>query len=152
RAVELVQDNFRYLSVNLELGGHIPAGPETAVRRRYGDCKDLAFLLVHLLRRLGVAARPVLVNAVLRKSIGDLLPSPNLFNHAVVEYRVGEETRWVDATIKRQGGGALNRSLPDFRLGLPMDAEGSGLVPPPKGSVQPGLFELKETFVVDTTG
>jgi len=39
------------LSVNLELGGQIPAPTETVIRRRYGDCKDLAFLLVRLLRR-----------------------------------------------------------------------------------------------------
>src|SRR5262249_22206967 len=50
-ALRLVQDEFRYLSVNLELGGQVPARPDIVIRRRYGDCKDLAFLLVQLLRR-----------------------------------------------------------------------------------------------------
>src|SRR5207245_5875643 len=76
RAIELVQDGFRYLSVNIELEGHVPASAETVIRRRYGDCKDKAFLLVHLLRGLGISARPILVNAVSQQSVSSMLPSP----------------------------------------------------------------------------
>src|SRR4029079_8000675 len=104
RAIEMVQDEFRYLSVNLELGGQIPAPAETVIRRRYGDCKDLAFLLVRLLRALDVSARPVLVHVQWRKSIAGMLPSSNLFNHVVVEFEVENEKRWVDCTMKCQGG------------------------------------------------
>src|ERR1044071_226373 len=152
RALRLVQDDFRYLSVNLELGGQVPACPETVIRRRYGDCKDLAFLLVQLLRRLGVKARAVLVNTMLRHSIKNMLPSPGLFNHAVVEYQLGDETRWIDATIKGQGGGALNRVIPNYGLGLPIDPTSLQLTPPPAGSSPHGGYELKECFLVDTTG
>lgn len=152
RAIELVQDGFRYLSVNLELGGEIPAAPDTVVRRRYGDCKDLAFLIVHLLRALGVAARPVLVHGYWQRSVGTLLPSPAAFNHVVVEYEFGNEKRWVDATRSHQGGGALNRCISDFGLGLPIDAATTGLVTVPKGSLKAGAYELKETFVLDTSG
>ena len=122
RAIELIQDGFRYLSVNLELGGQIPAATDDVIRRRYGDCKDLAFLLTRLLQALGVSARPVLVNAVWRKSISQMLPASNVFNHVVVEYEIQNEKRWVDATAKRQGGGALGRFISDFGLGLPIDA------------------------------
>ena len=114
RAIEIVQDRFRYLSVNVEFGGQIPTAPEVVVRRRYGDCKNLAFLLVQLLRSLGIKARPVLVHTVWRKSIAMMLPSPMIFNHAVVEFEIENQRRWVDATLKFQGGGALGRTLPDF--------------------------------------
>jgi hypothetical protein len=50
QAIKTIQDGFRYLSVNVEYGGQIPAEPETVIRRRYGDCKDLALLLCRLLR------------------------------------------------------------------------------------------------------
>jgi hypothetical protein len=152
RAIQLVQDEFRYLSVNIGLGGQIPASAETVIRRRYGDCKDLAFLLVQLLRRLGVKARPVLVHTLWQKSIRAMLPSPGLFNHVVAEYEIGNETRWVDVTLKAQGGGALNRVIPNFGLGLPIDPASSELVPPPAGSLEHGAYELKECFLVDTTG
>jgi transglutaminase-like putative cysteine protease len=152
RAIQLVQDEFRYLSVNLELGGQVPTDSETVIRRRYGDCKDLAFLLVQLLRQIGISARPVLVNTVLGKSVKALLPSAGAFNHAVVEFQIDGETRWVDATMKRQGGSALNRIVPDYGVGLPVEAASSELIPPPDASLQPGVFELKESLLVDTTG
>ena len=152
RAIQFVQDEFRYLSVSLEAGAHVPADAEAVIRRRYGDCKDLTFLLVQLLRRMGIRARPVLVNTGLQKSIKNMLPAPTLFNHVVAEYQIGDEVRWVDATIKAQGGGALNRNIPHYGLGLPIDPEASDLVEPPAGSLQPGAYELKESFLIDTTG
>ena len=151
RAIELVQDGFRYLSVNLEVGGQIPAPPETVVRRRYGDCKDLAFLLVHLLRGLGVPARPVLVDSMLQKTVGSMLPSP-MFNHVVVEYEIGNEKRWVDCTAKNQGGGALNRYITDFGVGLLIDGATTSLTPVPKASLKVGTYELKESFILITAG
>ncbi len=151
RAIQHVQDDYRYLSVNLEVGGQIPARCATVVQRRYGDCKDLAFLLSSLLQGMGIAARPVLVNAYLRKSIGNLLPSPNVFNHVIVEYELGGKKRWVDATCKAQGGDALNRSVPDFGLGLPITPDSTQLAKPPVAAI-PSLYEIKEHFLVDTTG
>ena len=152
RALELVQDGFRYLSVNLELGGQIPASAETVIRRRYGDCKDLAFLLVRLFHALGVPARPVLVNAISRRAVGGLLPSPGIFNHVIVEFELGDEKRWVDPTLKFQGGGALKRCLPDFGMGLPLDDATTELVPVPKGSIPTAAWEIKESIVLDTAG
>jgi hypothetical protein len=151
-ALELVQDQCRYLSINLELGGHVPTAPGLVARRRFGDCKDLSFLLVHLLRRLGVPARPVLVNSTLRKSVAAMLPMPGLFNHVVVEYTVEGKTRWVDATMRRQGGGPLDRFIPDYGVGLPLDSAASDLVTPPPRSGLPGIYELKESILLDTEG
>src|ERR1019366_8548836 len=97
-----------------------------------------------LLRRLGVSASPMLVNPSLRRSLREMLPMVGLFNHVVVEFQVQDETRWVDATIKAQGGGPLNRVIPDFGAGLAVDTESRELVSTPAGSIQRGLYELKE--------
>jgi hypothetical protein len=152
RAIELVQDEFRYLSVNIELGGNIPAAAETVVRRRYGDCKDLAFLLTQLLRALGVSARPVLVNLTSRKAVSNMLPAPGVFNHAIVEYEFENEKRWVDPTMQRLGGGVRRRCCPDYGVGLPIDATTTELAKPPKASLPWGSFETKESFLLDTIG
>ncbi len=152
RALRLVQDEHRYLSVNLELGGQIPTPPASVARRRYGDCKDLCFLLVHILRRLGVAARPVLVHTVLRKSIADLLPMPGLFNHVVVEFQLNGETRWVDATLKQQGGGPLRRVISEFGFGLPVDSPTTALLAQPAALPNLGTYELTEHILLETSG
>jgi Domain of Unknown Function with PDB structure (DUF3857) len=150
KAIELVQDDCRYLSVNIELGGQIPTSPETVARRRFGDCKDLSFLLANLLKKLGVAARPVLVNVFLRKTVADFLPMPSLFNHVVVEFEADSKRRWVDATFKEQGGGAFNRVIPDYGAGLPVDAAATSLVQPPQFE-PPDLFDLREHVLLDTS-
>ena len=152
KAIRLIQDEFRYLSVNVELGGQIPSPPSDVVRRRFGDCKDLSFLLVHMLQRLGVPARPVLVDTMLRKTVAGLLPTPHLFNHVLVEYQIQDQRHWVDATLKHQGGSVLNTFIPDFGVGLPVDPNCSQLIDSPKRPLQADLYELKETILLDTAG
>ncbi len=151
RAIRLIQDEFRYLSVDFETGGHVPAEPAAVARRRYGDCKDLSFLLVHLLRGLGVAARPVLVNSRLRGVIADKLPTPGLFDHVVVEIQLPEGTRWVDPTLRNQGGSAVDRVIPDYGVGLPVDAAATALVAAPPGTSK-DAFEHRESLLLDTAG
>jgi len=152
RAIRLVQDECRYLSVNLEFGGQTPTPPETVAKRRFGDCKDLSFLLAKLLKKLGVEARPVLVHSFLRKSIGDFLPLPSLFNHAIVEVELEGKRRWIDATFKSQGGGVLNRIIPDYGMGLPIGGRAEGLVKAPPIEEQPDQFDLREHILLDTSG
>jgi hypothetical protein len=146
RALRLVQDELRYLSVNTELGGQIPASPGTVLRRRFGDCKDKALLLAHLLRRLGVSARPVLVHSRFRHKVAQFLPMPAAFDHVIVEYEMEGERRWVDATISFQGGGPLRRALPGYGMGLPLQADVTALesIVSAKGSA--GLYEICDVF------
>lgn len=149
RAIQLVQDECRYLSVNLELSGQVPASPGAVARRRYGDCKDLSFLLVNLLRKLGIRARPLLVNTHLRQSIRKFMPMPNLFNHAIVELEADGKRRWIDATFKQQGGGAFNRYIPDYGYALPVEAAATGLIEAPKLEIS-NLYDLHEHVLLTT--
>ena len=152
KLIQLVQDECRYLSVNLELGGYVPTPPTVVARRRYGDCKDLSFLLVNLLRKLEIQARPVLVNAFLKRTVGGLLPMPSLFNHVVVEFEADGKKRWIDTTVKEQGGGPFNRLIQNYELGLPVDAAAIGLIEPPLIPGQSNLFELREHFLLASSG
>lgn len=152
RAIRLVQDEFRYLSIKLEHGGHIPTPPDSVARRRFGDCKDLSLLLVQVLRGLGVSAHPVLVSNAMRRTISGLLPAPQVFDHAIVQYEIQGEVRWVDPTIKNQGGGPLKRVLPNYRYGLVLQDSSSELVQPPSASVTPGTYRIRENILLDTTG
>ncbi|MCE9609685.1 MAG: DUF3857 domain-containing protein [Chthoniobacter sp.] len=149
QALTFVQDEIRYLSVNTGLGGSIPASPTTVLRRRFGDCKDKSFLAAHLLRRLGIPARPVLVSTGLRHTLETLLPMP-LFDHAVVEYEIDGERRWADTTHSQQGGGALKLAVPDFRRGLPIGRDVADLENQPPPPETHDRYELHETFFLDT--
>jgi len=152
RAIQMVQDEYRYLAIDWELDGRPPLPPGVVARRRYGNCKDLCFLLAHLLKRLGLPARLVLVNTVLRKTVAELLPAPGVFNHLLVQYEIRGETRWVDATLTRQGGGSLNRVMRDYGAGLPMARAGARLMEPPAGAARGNIYELNESILIDTSG
>lgn len=146
RALRFVQDEIRYLSVNTELGGQVPTESSSVLQRRFGDCKDKAFLLVHLLRRLGVPARPVLVHGQFCHRVEQFLPTPAAFNHAIIEYELDGKRRWVDATIPLQGGGPAGRALPVFGMGLPIGPDVQGLERIEADPESHGSHDLLESF------
>lgn len=150
RAIEFIQDDIRYLSVNEDFGGQIPASPDVVMKRRYGDCKDKALLLAELLKEMGIEATPVLVNTRLRGAITNFLPSPNVFNHAVVRYRIEDQYRWVDATASLQGGDALSRASIQCEAGLPLDTETIELEKIDSGNGRDSSYKLEETLHLDT--
>ena len=151
KAITFVQDELRYLRNDIDLGGIVPSPPAETICRRFGDCKDKSFLLVHLLRILGIPARPALVNATLDRGIQQLMPMPAAFNHVIVEYSINGQRRWADATITQQGGGALERYIPDFGLALPIGPNVKELEPVPT-SPSKDYYHLRESFRLDTTG
>jgi hypothetical protein len=75
---------LRYFGLEVGWGAFRPRPPETTLRRAFGDCKDKAFLLVEILRRLGIEAFPVLAMAPTDGYVADEMPTPFAFNHVIV--------------------------------------------------------------------
>jgi len=148
--VERIQEDFRYLSVALDAGGWIPAAPAVVARRRYGDCKDLAWLAATVLRDWGVSARPILVGTGLRGALANLLPMAGLLNHAILEVEVDGAARWFDLTEKGQGGDFTGRAVGWFARGVAVDPSAPGLRVQP-GERAAGVYALRETLLLDTT-
>lgn len=108
KVLEFVQNDIRYLSISLGENSHRPFPPGQVLQRRYGDCKDKSLLMVSMLRELGIEAAPVLVSTGQRKGLDKMLPSPLLFDHAIVRAVVGGKEYYLDPT--RQGQyGALDK-------------------------------------------
>ena len=103
-ALEFVQSQIRYFSVSLGESSHRPASPDEVLRRRYGDCKDKTFLLVTMLREFGIESRPVLLQIGRRAGLDETLPSPQFFDHAIVQVVLGGKTYFLDPTRLGQHG------------------------------------------------
>ena len=151
KSIHLVQEEFRHLEA-VDLAGQTPAASGLVARRRFGNSLDLSFFLARLLNEFGAPAHPVLINTSFRKSVAGMLPMPGLFNHVVVEYQARNERRWVDATAKEQGGGSLNRVIPDYGYGLLLNRASARLVAAPPASISANAYEVKETLLLDTEG
>jgi len=117
-ALDFVQQQIRYLAIELGAGSYKPRSPQTVYAQRFGDCKDKAYLLCTLLRRMGMAASPVLVDTYGRSLLGSRLPSPLDFNHVIVEVTVGGRQYFVDPTRTYQRGPVADRFVPNFGYGL----------------------------------
>ena len=127
-ALALVQQQIRYLFLGMDDGGFVPASADQTWLRRFGDCKAKTVLLVALLNELGVSARPVLVNTKQGDLLAVRLPTMEGFDHAIVEVQIGGKSYWLDGT--RLGDDSLDRlEAPNYRVGLPVTAAGTPLVP-----------------------
>lgn len=147
--VREVQDEFRYLSMDLETSGWVPSSPSEVARRRHGDCKDLSWLAATVLRSWGVAARPVLVGAGLRERVADLLPMAGVFNHAILEVEHAGERRWFDLTLRDLGGDFAHQLVGWFGHGLVIHGTEGGLRAQP-GRRGGGKYALRETILLHT--
>ena len=140
-ALRWVQDEVRYLGVEIGVNSHKPAAPGAVVQRRYGDCKDKALLLVMLLRQLGVTAHVALVSTGYLEHIGRFAPTADLFDHAIVEAEIGGRTYWVDPTELYQRG-TLESATPVFGAALVLGGTSDSLLPIPAVATAKPLTEI----------
>lgn len=104
-ALRFVQDEVRYMGVEIGANSHRPYPPAMVMQRRYGDCKDKTLLLITLLRELGVTARPALVSTEYRGRIRDHHPTARSFDHAIVQVEIDGQTHWIDPSALYERGG-----------------------------------------------
>ena len=79
-----VQQNVRYVAIELGIGGWQPHAASEVFSHRYGDCKDKTTVTISMLREIGVEAYYVLVNVDRGAVNADTPANARAFNHAVV--------------------------------------------------------------------
>jgi len=117
--LKFVQEDIRYLGLESGIGAYKPFSPNKVLDQRFGDCKDKSWLMVTMLRTMGIEAYPVLINSVYGESLHQLLPSPKAFDHVVV--KVVDSTKshfFYDPTISNQFGNYKSVSFPNYGKAL----------------------------------
>lgn len=136
-ALRAVQDEVRYFGVEMGENTHKPAPPADTWRNRRGDCKDKAYLLSTILRRMGIAAVPALTSMGRGRSVGAYTPAASAFDHVIVRATLDGKPVWVDATMAQDGGAAGSTDLSRFGYALPVlagtDALQAIAPPEPRG-------------------
>jgi hypothetical protein len=126
-ALELVQQQVRYVYVGLNGGNFTPAKADETWERRYGDCKGKTAMLLALLAELGIPAEAVLVNnSASTDGLDQRLANPGMFDHVLVRARVGGKSLWLDGTLPDVIEGRPEPFLP-YQWVLPLSAKGSAL-------------------------
>ena len=148
-ALRFVQDDIRYMGIEMGVNSHQPSHPNKIFAQRFGDCKDKSYLLCNMLNAMDIEADPVLINTEYKKTISDWLPTHAAFDHVTVRVRLNDKYYWFDPTISYQRGKIDGISFPDYQRGLVItDTSTSLTIIPFK---EPGLTSVKEIFDIPNT-
>lgn len=145
-----VIENTRYVALEFGIHAIKPYAAPLVYRRRHGDCKDKATLLVAMLAEAGVRAQVALVRTRDRGTLDTTVPVFAAFDHAIV-YVPGEDL-WLDGTV-------LHHGLEDLPLGdrgclaLVIDEAGGGtLTTTPEAQPGDATLTRRETVRVEPSG
>ena len=81
---QFVQQNIRYVAIELGVGGWQPHAAADVFSHRYGDCKDKATLTMALLDEVGVKSHYMIVNSRRGAVTPKTPPNAYAFNHMIV--------------------------------------------------------------------
>ncbi|BCS97755.1 hypothetical protein DSLASN_33870 [Desulfoluna limicola] len=117
-ALEFVQDEIRYLGIEIGEGSYVPTDPSVIHERRFGDCKDKSLLYCTMLQEMGIKAWPVLVSTWERDKVVRRIPSPAVFNHVITAVAHGGRLYLFDPTATHERGRLDVRVQANYDRGL----------------------------------
>ncbi|HWC19252.1 MAG TPA: DUF3857 and transglutaminase domain-containing protein, partial [Terriglobales bacterium] len=87
---KFVQEDIRYVAIELGIGGWQPHPASDIFAHRYGDCKDKATLMSSMLSAIGVESYYVVINTE-RGSITSETPAHRGFDHAIIAIKLPDD-------------------------------------------------------------
>jgi transglutaminase-like putative cysteine protease len=135
-ANRFVQNEVRYLGLEIGVNTHQPHDPADVFNQRFGDCKDKAFLLTAILRQEGIPASVALVSTDTRGKLANIAPSPRDFDHAIVAIRRAKGGyTFIDPTNAGQRGELADLYIPAYGYALVLEEGKTGLEPVTPGRI-----------------
>ncbi|MCX2743085.1 DUF3857 domain-containing protein [Mangrovivirga sp. M17] len=95
-----VQDNIKYIAFEDGMRGFIPHSGAYVCEKRYGDCKDMASIIVNMLHHAGIKAHFTWVGTRSIPYKYTELPTTMVDNHMIATYKSGEDYYFLDATAQ----------------------------------------------------
>ena len=97
-----ITKNFRYTQMYENNIAKVKPHPiPDILANRCGDCKDLALLMIQMLKTVGVPAHTALLRSAKKGQIIESVPAPDVFNHVIVYVPgIGGKGIFVDPTYR----------------------------------------------------
>ncbi len=149
---EYIQQNTRYISVQIGIGGLKPISAIEVDKMKYGDCKGLSNYTKALLEAVGVNAYYVHVEAG-KEKVNFMEDFPDLAqgNHAILAVSDGKDLHWIDCTSQTIPFGFLG-DFTDDRKVLVMTPDGGELMYTPAYEDEDNYQQTVARIVLDTEG
>ncbi len=145
-----VSDQWRYVAIEVGLGGWRPNRARDVFANRYGDCKDVVFLWIAMMRSIGLEAYPALVRARNPLPIKADFPK-DWFDHVIGMTVINGDTLWADLSDSRYPLGTLPRAC-ESRGALVVGGFGGRLLWTPDRSADQNVMTLRLDGVLQSNG
>lgn len=147
---EYMQQNTRYISIQLGVGGWQPFDAKYVGTKKYGDCKALSNFMYALLKEAGIRSVYTVIDADDDDDyLMEDLPSSQ-FNHVILFVPDEKDTTWLECTSQTKAAGYLGRI--GNRYAVAIDENGGSLVRTPKYGVNENLEIRNTTATIDADG
>ncbi len=97
---EYLQENTRYVAIEVGSGNIIPYSAEDVSKNGYGDCKDLSNFMKAMLKTAGINSYLALINGGVYNRIPDTAFVSLKFNHVVLFVPLEKDTLWLENTTQ----------------------------------------------------
>jgi hypothetical protein len=88
-----IQQNIRYVAIELGIGGWQPHAARDVFAHKYGDCKDKATVLSAMLKEIGVDSYYLPINTVRGGVNAQTPPQMFWFNHVILAIRLPDDVK-----------------------------------------------------------
>jgi len=164
---QYVQQEVRYVAIELGIGGWQPHPAAETFAHSYGDCKDKATLLRSMLREIGIDSFPVAIN-VERGAVTVETPAHQGFDHEIVAIKLPQDVQdpsliaildhpkfgrllFFDPTSEMTPFGQISGPL-QSNYGLLIAPDGGELLQLPRQSSATNSITRKGMLSLDPTG
>ncbi len=148
---EYLQANFRYVSIQLGIGGFKPFSANFTDKKKYGDCKALSNYMQTALDAVKIKSYVALINANSNKEPVDPDFPCNQFNHMILCVPMKKDTVWLECTSSTNDFAVLG-SFTENRNALVIADEGGVLVPTPSSRSNDNVFQAHTTIHIESDG
>lgn len=145
-----ISDHWRYVAIEVGLGGWRPSRASEVFDNRYGDCKDAVFLWIAMMRTIGLEAHPALVRARNPLPIEADFPK-DWFDHVIGVTVINGDTLWADLSDPRYPMGTLPRAC-ESRWALVVGEFGGQLWRTPGRRAEENRFTTRLDGVLNENG
>ena len=146
-----LQQNVRYVSIQLGIGGYKPLSADFVDEKKYGDCKALSNYMRALLKAVNIQSDYVFITGGTNARPVDPSFPRNTFNHAILCVPFKNDTAWLECTSNTQPFGKLG-SFTENRTALLISDDGGKLVNTPGGAITDNQFNSNVIITLDAAG